>query len=215
MKKATEILTENLIKLRKKFKLSQIELSQKINYSDKAISRWEKGEVTPSIDVIEKLAEIYGVTVTYFFEEHLDDTELKLKEKAFTLHLYIMFSLVLVVWTIAVLIFFTIKSHLNEYYFQALVWALPITLFVIAWCCKYYFNNKFYLLTTSLGCWFTIGGIYFQFFHLNLWPIFFFGIPVQILLILVSLVHKMNGKTTKGSDTAKRVEKFFTRKKNK
>lgn len=215
MKKATEILTENLIKLRKKFKLSQIELSQKINYSDKAISRWEKGEVIPSIDVIEKLAQVYGVTVTYFFEEHLDDNELKLKERAFILHLYIMFSLVLVVWTIAVLVFFAIKTHTNEYYFQMLVWALPITMFTIAWCCKYYFNNKFYLLTSSLGCWLTLVGVYFQFLHLNLWIIFFFGIPVQILLVLISLVNKMNGKNTKKSDTAKKVESFFTRKKNK
>ena len=81
MKRATELVTENLVKLRKKFKLSQIELSQKINYSDKAISRWEKGEVIPSIDVLEQLAEIYNVKIGYFFEEHLDDRDLKIEEK--------------------------------------------------------------------------------------------------------------------------------------
>lgn len=59
MKSVSEIVISNLIKLRKKSGLTQIELSQKINYSDKAISRWEKGEVIPSIEVLEKLAEIY------------------------------------------------------------------------------------------------------------------------------------------------------------
>ena len=78
MKKATELIVENLIKLRKKFGFSQVELSQKINYSDKAISRWEKGEVVPSIDVLEQLAEIYGVKIGYFFEEHLDEKDVKI-----------------------------------------------------------------------------------------------------------------------------------------
>ena len=72
MKSVSEIVISNLIKLRKKSGLTQIELSQKINYSDKAISRWEKGEVIPSIEVLEKLAEIYQVNIVYFFEEHLD-----------------------------------------------------------------------------------------------------------------------------------------------
>ena len=197
MKRATELVTENLVKLRKKFKLSQIELSQKINYSDKAISRWEKGEVIPSIDVLEQLAEIYNVKIGYFFEEHLDDSELKIEEKKFNLHLCIMFSLVLVVWTIAVLTFFTMKNKLGAYYFQSLVWALPITMFVVAWCCKRYFNGKFYLLSSSLACWFTLFGIYFQFLHLNLWTIFFFGIPVQILLILIALLTKLNTQKKK------------------
>lgn len=213
MKKATELITENLIKLRKQHKLSQVELSQKINYSDKAVSRWEKGEVTPSIDVLEKLAEIYNVKIGYFFEEHLDDKGLKVAEKTFNLHLYIMFSLVLVVWTIAILSFFIIKTQVGEYYFQPLIWAVPITLFVISWCCKYYFNNKGWFATISLGCWFTLVGIYFQFFALNLWPIFFFGIPVQIYLVLKSLLSKINGEKKKDSNTAKKMEKFFTRKK--
>ncbi len=213
MKKATEIVTENLIKLRKQFGFSQVELSQKINYSDKAISRWEKGEVIPSIDVLEKLSEIYEIKISYFFEEHLTEAEFKLAEKTFNLHLYIMFSLVLVVWSIAVLLFFIIKTQVGEYYFPALVWALPITLFVISWCCKYYFNNKGYFATISLGYWFTLIGIYFQLFTLNLWPIFFFGIPVQIYLILKSLLSKINGEKQKDSNTAKKVELFFSRKK--
>ena len=49
MENIREIVRENLVKLRKERKLTQIELSQKIGYSDKAISRWETGEVTPDI----------------------------------------------------------------------------------------------------------------------------------------------------------------------
>ncbi len=215
MMKATEIITANLIKLRKSFHFSQLELAQKINYSDKAISRWEKGEVVPSIDVLEQLAEVYNVKITYFFEEHLDESDLRLQEKAFNLHLYVMFSLVLVVWTIAVLVFFSLKSRLGIYYFESLVWAIPLTFFVVAWCSKNYFNSRFYLLTCSLACWFTLGGIYFQLLKYNFWTIFFFGIPVQIFLILASLLAKINGQKKKDSLAAKKVESLFAGKKNK
>ena len=54
-----EIVRENLVMLRKAHKLTQIELSQKIGYSDKAISRWETGEVTPDIETLNNLAELY------------------------------------------------------------------------------------------------------------------------------------------------------------
>lgn len=211
MKSVSEIVISNLIKLRKKSGLTQIELSQKINYSDKAISRWEKGEVIPSIEVLEKLAEIYQVNIVYFFEEHLDSEELKIEEKNFNLRLCIMFSLILVVWTVAVLSFVMAKRLLGVYYFQALIWALPITMFVIRWCCRYYFNNKFYILTSSFGCWFTISAIYLQFLELNLWPIFIFGVPVQLTIILFSLFNKLNKQKQKRNTTAEKIEKFFTK----
>ena len=211
--KATEILTANLIKLRKSFHLSQVELAQKINYSDKAISRWEKGEVVPSIDVLEQLAQVYNVKITYFFEEHLDESDLRLQEKTFNLHLYVMFSLVLVVWTVAVLVFFSIKNRLDIYYFESLVWAIPLTFYVVSWCSKNYFNRRFYLLSCSFACWFTLGGIYFQLLKYNFWTVFLFGIPVQIFLVLASLLTKINGQKKKDSATAKKVENFFMKNK--
>lgn len=64
---AKETVKENLIRLRREHKLTQLELSDKINYSDKAISRWETGEVTPDIETLEQLAMLYGIPITAFF----------------------------------------------------------------------------------------------------------------------------------------------------
>ena len=63
MKNTKEIIQQNLIALRKQNGLTQLELATKINYSDKAISRWEKGEVMPSVDILESLANVYGVQI--------------------------------------------------------------------------------------------------------------------------------------------------------
>ena len=62
-----ETVKDNLVRLRREHKLTQLELSEKINYSDKAISRWETGEVTPDVETLEQLARLYEIPITAFF----------------------------------------------------------------------------------------------------------------------------------------------------
>ena len=62
-----ETVKENLIRLRREHKLTQLELSEKVNYSDKAVSRWETGEVTPDVETLERLAQLYEIPITAFF----------------------------------------------------------------------------------------------------------------------------------------------------
>ena len=59
------IIGKNLQILRKKNKLTQIELAEKLNYSDKAISKWEKGETTPDVYTLVKIAQHYNVSLNY------------------------------------------------------------------------------------------------------------------------------------------------------
>ena len=60
-------IANNIVELRKRKKWTQAELAEKINYTDKAVSKWERGESTPDVDVLYNMAEIFGVTVDYFF----------------------------------------------------------------------------------------------------------------------------------------------------
>ncbi|MGN0457372.1 MAG: helix-turn-helix domain-containing protein [Eubacterium sp.] len=50
--------------LRKEKGLTQIELAEKINVSDKAISRWENGKNYPDIEVLEILGKELGVSIS-------------------------------------------------------------------------------------------------------------------------------------------------------
>lgn len=64
--KESEIKTnfsQNLVALRKSRKLTQAELAVKLNYSDKSISKWERGDVLPDIVTFKMIAEFFGVTV--------------------------------------------------------------------------------------------------------------------------------------------------------
>lgn len=68
-----EIVARNITYLRKKYGMSQAELAEKIQYSNKNISKWETGETTPSIFTLKKISELFNVTVDEFvttlFEE--------------------------------------------------------------------------------------------------------------------------------------------------
>ena len=62
-------ISKNLIHFRKLSGMTQTELAEKINYSDKSISKWERGDGVPDIFVLTEIAEIFGVTVNDFLSE--------------------------------------------------------------------------------------------------------------------------------------------------
>lgn len=69
------IVANNLVLYRKKAGMSQLELAEKLNYSNKNISKWEKGDTTPSVFVLNKIAKIYGVSVDAFLQEQTASLE--------------------------------------------------------------------------------------------------------------------------------------------
>ena len=58
-----DTIAKNLTELRTRAGFTQLQLAEKLNYSDKAVSKWERGEAVPDLRVLVKLSEIYGVTV--------------------------------------------------------------------------------------------------------------------------------------------------------
>ena len=63
-------IAKNMTELRKAYPLTQAELAEKINYSDKAVSKWERGEGVPDVIVLNMLSELYGVPMDYFVADH-------------------------------------------------------------------------------------------------------------------------------------------------
>ena len=63
-------IASNIAKRRTNAKLTHAELAEALSYSDKSISKWERGESVPDIYVLNAIAELFGVTVDYLLEEH-------------------------------------------------------------------------------------------------------------------------------------------------
>jgi transcriptional regulator with XRE-family HTH domain len=99
-----DIVAQNIATYRKKAGLSQLELAQRLQYSNKNISKWENGETTPSVFTLKKIADIFGITVddllksgeepaTTEAEKILEEKLAKTKAKRKKIHNYIMLVL--------------------------------------------------------------------------------------------------------------------------
>jgi len=94
MDNLASIFAQNLVKLRSARHITQLELAHELNYSDKAVSRWERAQAIPDAKVLLQLAELFGVTVDYLLHEHpeLEYTE-PLPEKKINYKAIIIISL--------------------------------------------------------------------------------------------------------------------------
>ena len=82
MNELKQTISNNLTTYRKQAGLTQQELAEKINYSDKAVSKWERAEGVPDVIVLKEIADLYGITVNDFLVEHQDQHQ-KVKTKSF------------------------------------------------------------------------------------------------------------------------------------
>jgi transcriptional regulator with XRE-family HTH domain len=177
------VVANNIVHYRKKLNLTQLELAEKLDYSDKAISKWERAEAIPDVTVLKKLSDIFGITI----DDLLNDTEkVKPKKPAFY-HSRIIITLIStsLVWLLATLVYTIGKILLSnfEYFWLAYIYAIPISLIVLL-----VFNvlwGKFYLtiVISSLLLWTTALSIYISLNIQNIYLVFIVAIPLQIIFI--------------------------------
>jgi len=188
MKNIREIISENIIALRKKAGLTQVELAKKLNFSDKAVSRWEKGEVVPEVETIESIANVFNVPITYMFREHFDyNAKRPIKSSEIVLTLLS----VCVIWCVATIIFVYLNLIKSISYWQIFVWSVPASAFTILYHNKKWNRLTLRLIIRTVLCWSLITSIYLQYLSLNLWLIYLIGIPVQIIIIVSFVAKKL------------------------
>ena len=80
MEDIKQTIADNLVAYRKQAGLTQQELATKLNYSDKAVSKWERAEGLPDVLVLKAIADLYGVTVNDFLVDHTKRKKLRFKD---------------------------------------------------------------------------------------------------------------------------------------
>ena len=68
-------LGQKIAELRKAKNMTQLELANKLNITDKAVSKWERDISCPDINTFPKLAEILGVSVDELLQANASDAE--------------------------------------------------------------------------------------------------------------------------------------------
>lgn len=70
-------LREKLIVLRDKAGISQMTLAHQLGVSRQAVTRWESGDTTPSMDKLKALAKIYDVSLDWLCSDATDGKSLE------------------------------------------------------------------------------------------------------------------------------------------
>lgn len=194
-----ELLAKNLAYYRKASGLTQLELAEKFNYSDKSVSKWERGEGFPDVFVLKSLADFYGITVDDFYvPEH--------KKVATTNHslskqIYIKLLSLGIGWLVTITTFFFLNTLLGDVKFQTwLVFIYGIVLTgIILLVFDFIYHHRFLrVIDTSIIIWSTAMTIFFTFYVVMDLPLpflFVVAVPLQILEIIWFLFRQNKKKT--------------------
>jgi len=186
MENIRETVGKNLAKLRKQQGLTQFELAEKFNYSDRAISKWENGDNLPDIEVLYKLAAFYGVTVDFLCQDHEADEYTSNMNPTVLRNRIITACLIgSIIWMIATIVFVYMLITQNIVCWMAFVWAVPVSAIFVSYINYKWFKVRIlYFISYSLFVWTTLAAIYLQCLSYNVWPLFLIGIPAQLSLLI-------------------------------
>ena len=185
-----EILAKNLTELRIKKNLTQSQLAERLNYTDKSVSKWEHAETTPPIDVLKQLADLYEVSLDYLVSEEPDDSFDKTynNKKNVTNKIIITILATSLVWLIGTILYVYGMVFLNESYWILFITAVPFSAIVLLVFNGIWGKRRFVFILTSVLIWSILASIYLGFIKYNIWSVFILGIPLQFSVILWSLV---------------------------
>ena len=175
--------SKNLIALRKSKGYTQAVLAEKINYSDKSISKWERGDVLPDIVTFRMMADFFGVTVDELIGAKVEPKSIKSGNRII---------ITLISCLGAVLCAFLVDRMLAVFNIEEKTWltyiyALPVTGVILVVLCSVWFNIlarfcavTYLIWTTGLALYLTM----FNFLAIDLWFVFVMCAIMECMVIL-------------------------------
>ena len=197
------IIAKNLVALRQNAKMTQFDLAEKLNYSDKAISKWERAESIPDVSVLKSIADLFGVTVDYLLQDGHTDIPKAVDDVSVVRHrnhMVITALSVLLAWFLATSCF-VILDILGERMvlrWLPFLYAVPVSMVVWLIFNSIWFRGRRNLLLISLLVWSLLSAIHISFVVLapaaqfeNIWLLYILGIPGQAIILSWSrLMHR-------------------------
>ena len=169
MQALKDVIAANIVLLRRDANMTQLELAEKLNYSDKAVSKWERGESIP------------------------DEGKQTLRQRIRN-HGFITGICVLLVWLIATLVFVILDISMRNptRHWLSFIYAVPVSMIVWLVFNSIWFKPHRNFLIVSLLMWSILISLYLSFvvFSMNLWQLFVLGIPGQFIILMWSRVRR-------------------------
>lgn len=193
------VFAGNLIHLRTQAGLTQAELAEKIHYSDKSVSKWERAEALPDLHVANELAQVFGVTVDFLLKPH-DAWNVKPIRVPFRTDVVTTLSIV-GVWMVALLVFVILFWTLDKLLWEVFLTAVPVSLIVLLVLNSVWGKYKYHPYVVSfllLGVFALLYYILNAYSHVHdLWFMALLWVPAQVIVALSFLVRKRGKKGEK------------------
>ena len=206
------VVASNIVDLRSKSGMKQAELAEKINYSDKSVSKWERAESLPDVTVLKSIADVFGVSLDYMVSDHnavrskdeaaeqkRHEKEEKKNEKRASKNTVVnhpaIASIVTVsIMSLALAVFLILSSvfGFNLWYVLtagAAVALIPLLVFNSLWGEK---RNGAYIIIGLIVS--VLATIYLVLIRFNIWEIFLLIIPAVAIVLLSFNVKKQRPK---------------------
>ena len=191
MEELNKIISENLVQLRTKSGLTQLQVAEKINYSDKSVSKWERGEAIPDVSILLELSKLYGVSLDAMVKKH--EKGIKPKGKRFKLSQHTLITLIsfVAVWFLATIGFAVVYGFFQIYdkaWLSFLV-AVPVSalvLMILSLCWYPYWLSAIF---SSIFIWTAVLAITLSVASVNMWLLYIIAIPIQLIVIFVFVLQ--------------------------
>lgn len=181
------ITARNIARLRTAAHLTQYELGMKLNYSDKAVSRWERGEAIPDAFVLKQMSELFGVSVDELLRDGAAENALRAAKPKNKIDApRVMMISVLGIWALALLVFIVLNlAGITQ--FVIFIYALPISFITLLVMNSKWGRIHMNLYIISALIWsllLTLYMTFYTFMNANWWILFLLGIPAQLIVLL-------------------------------
>ncbi len=190
------IVAANISALRQDREMTQGDLAKALNYSDKAVSKWERGESLPDIAVLTQIADIFDVTIDFLLQTgHSKAQEIVTKHGRKRRNRgFITGMCVLLVWLVALILYTIFDSLTHDFQdlWLTFICAIPASLIVWLTLNSLWFNPRLNFLIVSLIMWSVLLTLYLALLPFNLWLLFILGVPGQVIIVLWSRI-KLKG----------------------
>ena len=212
MQELKQIIAHNITELRRSNHMTQLELAETLNYTDKAVSKWERGESLPDIAVLKAMADLFGVKLDYLVtREHvetvseilispdgLDEIERK-RRRRHNNHRVITCISILSVWLLATFSFVVARlaDPTGQGHWLAFIYGVPAMMVIWLVMNSVWFNSRRNFLIISLLMWSALAAIQISFVALgsvNIWLIYVLGVPGQAIIWLWSRLRRKSVK---------------------
>lgn len=203
-------LGANIVMYRKRSGLTQAKLAESLNYSDKAVSKWERGESMPDVLTLVQLAELFEITVDDLIRDPNEipqnsggpieqameaAVEKTLKRKANKKVILALCSLL--VWFVALLVYVVVSSMDIPKSWVTFFYAIPADAIVQLSMRSAWRDFRWNKTLISIIMWGTILSLYMtllMFWGFNIWKLFLLGIPGQMAIWLWFRMYRKSPK---------------------